>query len=252
MIELNCKVCGKAFKVVPIRKNAKCCSKKCAGILARGRINYWLIGKKSGEKKSNKKVKCQICNKTFEVLICRNPKYCSINCRNIALKKRDNHWSKGVIPWNKGLTKETNEKIKIMGEKISKKLKGRVSPMKNKHHNEKTKKKMTKSHKDKKRTEESKKKGSETRKRLYKEGKITPYWLNKHRTEESKKKESETLKQLYKEGKIKLNNKKGWHHTKEAIQKISEKQKIRWADNDYRKKITEAILKGLFKRPTSY
>jgi len=73
---------------------------------------------------------------------------------------------KGKSSWSKGLTKETDERVRKNGEAISKALKGKHhtegarrkmskaqkgenNPMFGKHHTEKTKKKMSKGHKGK-------------------------------------------------------------------------------------------------------
>lgn len=49
------------------------------------------------------------------------------------------------IAWNKGLTKETNEKLKIAGEKLKEKYKnGELTPsFKGRHHSDETKKKLS-------------------------------------------------------------------------------------------------------------
>lgn len=52
--------------------------------------------------------------------------------RKSALKtKNKGRFMKGLIPWNKNLTKETDERVKLYGEKVSKSLKGLMKKEKN-------------------------------------------------------------------------------------------------------------------------
>ena len=76
-------------------------------------------------------------------------------------KMKKNHWSrKGKSAWNKGLTKESDSRIKQAGQKLSKTLKdskarkgssnpmfGRPSGMKGKKHTQETKQQMSESQK---------------------------------------------------------------------------------------------------------
>jgi hypothetical protein len=78
----------------------------------------------------------------------------------------------GKKPWNIGLNKETNVRIKTQGEEHSKKMKGRKA-------SEETKLKMGLARKGKKHSEETKKILSEKKKG-------NKIWLNRSHTEESK------------------------------------------------------------------
>lgn len=90
----ECVVCGKEFKR-PKRHysdkawyNRKCCSIKCGGKIRQKRII----------------TKCLICKKPFETSSIRKNKYCSYKCYHTTLH--------GKEPWNKGLTKEMDKRIK--------------------------------------------------------------------------------------------------------------------------------------------
>lgn len=89
---------------------------------------------------------------------------------------------KGGIPWNKGLTKETDERIKKFSEFINKN-----HPMHGRHHTEASKIKMSIAKRGKKLSEETKRKMSLAKKR-------NPYWKGKHLSEETKRKMSEKRK----------------------------------------------------------
>ena len=78
----------------------------------------------------------------------------------------------GQKPWNKGLTKATDERLKKQGENHSKKMKGRTA-------SEETKLKMSIARKGKKHSLKTKKKLSEAKKG-------NKIWLGRKHTEESK------------------------------------------------------------------
>lgn len=83
---------------------------------------------------------------------------------------------KGQKAWNKGLTKETDARIKNYASALT----------------------------GKKRSEEIKRKFSEIKKRLFKENKLIPPMLGKHRSEESKNKQSKTMIEGYETHRIKV------------------------------------------------
>jgi len=70
-----------------------------------------------GRKNTQIEKKCLCCNKSFFVIFSRanTKKYCSKECSQ-----------KSYTSWNKGLTKETSEKLRKIGEKITKTAKGRI------------------------------------------------------------------------------------------------------------------------------
>ncbi len=96
----ECSVCGKMLNI-PENNPRKYCSSLCANRAPR-------------KLKRIKKV-CMKCGKEFEVLPRqRDRKYCSVQC-----------YHKCYHSWNKGLTKVTNNKLRIIGENISQTKKGR-------------------------------------------------------------------------------------------------------------------------------
>lgn len=67
-----------------------------------------------GRKKTGKFIFCERCNKKFYVAryrILEGVKYCSPDC-----------FHNNTIPWNKGLTKETDERLKEISEKTSQQM----------------------------------------------------------------------------------------------------------------------------------
>lgn len=136
-------------------------------------------------------------------------------------------FKKGSIPWNKGLTKHTNEKLREISKKISLTNTGFK-------HSEETKKKMS----------ESKKGKNNNFYGVHLYGKDNPNYGRKH-TKKSKKQMSETRKRLIKEGKIKIIHKfeKGqiaWNkHTQETKNKVIQL----WLNSDLSKLEIEKRLK---------
>lgn len=98
---------------------------------------------------------------------------------------------RGKPAWNRGLTKETDERVRESADKLSKTRKRMfadnqlVSPTQNKP-----------------RSDEAKRKMSETRKRLYASGELVHPWSGRKHSEESKRKMSETHKRMYAEGEV--------------------------------------------------
>ncbi len=99
------------------------------------------------------------------------------------VRKKISEANKGKTAWNKGLKgylakkkhynygKHWSSKIKL---KMSLSHKGKISPMKGKHHTEEAKRKNREAHFGKKHTEEQKVKNSKTHIRIIKEGKWHP------------------------------------------------------------------------------
>ncbi len=134
---------------------------------------------------------------------------------------------KGQIPWNKGLTKETDNRIKLASEKISTSCLGRTSSMKGKHHTQESNQKNREKHLNKKQSSETIKKRKITMNSKYPLGyKHTPEaiklikearkYQNPHTPEARLKM---ILAQLGKPSPM-----KGRHHTVEANQKNREKR----------------------------
>lgn len=147
---------------------------------------------------------------------------------------------KGKIPWNTGLTKETNESLK----NISEAMKGDNNPMKSPE----VRKKMSESNSGEKHWNYGKKLSDETKRKIGEEnkgenngnygktGEAHPMF-GKHHTEESKKKIGEANK----------GNKNffGKKHTEESKKKMSESHKGQIAWNKGLTKETSDILKKL-------
>ena len=163
---------------------------------------------------------------------------------------------KGIIPWNKGLTKETDERMKQISEALkgrtscnkgiprSKKTKRKIgeSQLGEKNHNygkhfsKETKKKMSKSHTGKKLSKEHRKSISKARKGVK--------FSKKH-----KKQISETRKRLFKEGKLKvigspfkkgnIPHNKGKKLSEKTRRKLSEAHKGKKLSKETRRKISE-------------
>lgn len=147
-------------------------------------------------------------------------------------KKLISEHHKGQIPWNKGKTGVYSPE---MLEKMSKALKGRISPMKGKHHSEETKKKLSEKlkgrispNKGKKMSEELRKKISESLK-----GRISPRKGVKL-SNEIKQKLSESHK-----GKPSWN--KGKKMSEEFREKLSETHKGKKQSDESKRKISEKM-----------
>ena len=134
--------------------------------------------------------------------------------------------SKGRKPWNKGLTKETDERVKrgsflssitiknlIANEKINPtknfgdyakpgKFIGNKNPFYGKKHSEKSKEKISENSGMK--NSESRIKLSNTLKLMFKEKKLFSSMLNKNHSNLTKEKISKSIKNLIKEGKLKF------------------------------------------------
>jgi len=171
---------------------------------------------------------------------------------------KENYRTGNMKSWSKGLTKETDKRVKKISEIVQEGYDlGRVSPFKGKKHTEEAKRKNSESHKGKKFSEETIKKrketirkkkelgfkfgrppgipvSEETRKRMSKSGKgriQTPEHKRKNSeankgriiSPESRKKTSETLKEGYRTGRI---NKSVC--SKEGRKQISIKQTESW------------------------
>lgn len=115
--------------------------------------------------------------------------------------------------WNDGLTKETNQILKLIGEKISKKLKGRIFSEQHKKHISNGLKKS-----DKKRGKNN-------------------HWYGTRGPMGGKKHTIETRLKMSQKQSGKNNAFYGKHHTKESNKKNSEKIKLKWKDPEYRAKI---------------
>jgi len=117
--EIICRFCKKTFLVLPSSPKVYC-SKKC-----------YYDSRSSGYYKT-KKI-CLQCGKEYKINSrIKTRKFCSRKCFH--------NWNKGrFIPWNKGLTKKDNEKLK----EISKRLKGKdVGFGKDYHHSKEAKEKI--------------------------------------------------------------------------------------------------------------
>ena len=62
---------------------------------------------------------CEVCKKSFKWYPSLRRKYCSYKCTYIA--------KKSIAPWNKGLTKETDERVKLRGLKHSQVMNRRIA-----------------------------------------------------------------------------------------------------------------------------
>lgn len=142
------------------------------------------------------KIKCEICNKEFEVWSClvNKRKHCSLGC----------YWQARKIKY-RGIThprygKHNSEKVRRI---ISETNKGRIPWNKGKHHTEEVKRKMSFSHKGKKLSEETKRKMSIIHKQRgdgkWMKGRIPAFILQGKHNHPSGKNHP-----LWKEGKIKF------------------------------------------------
>lgn len=120
MIKINCKNCGEEFSIYSSKKETKkFCSREC---YRNWKINNWKPkeGKKRSEKSKNKQS-----------------------------ETRKRLFKEGKLKiWCDGLTKEIDERVKIMADKkreIEKRLyvEGKIHPMLGRHHTEESKRKIT-------------------------------------------------------------------------------------------------------------
>ena len=142
-------------------------------------------------------------------------------------------FKKGIIPWNKGLTNETDERVKRISEK-----------------NSITRKRLYKEGKLKSYLPDYRLLPKESQ----------PHFGKRH-SEETKRKISESHKgkHLSPKTEFKKGNMSGYRYTskmsKEIRAKYKEEHKVQmrehWRNEEYRERTIKAQLKGLFKRPTS-
>jgi very-short-patch-repair endonuclease len=114
-MNINCKQCGKEFKIKPflenIIKRQKYCSRKCYGLSEKGKYFEKRI-----------KLNCKYCNKEFFVIKSRLniAKFCSKKCKHNFQKgkrcSKSTEFKKGNKSWSIGLTKETDERLKNCSE----------------------------------------------------------------------------------------------------------------------------------------
>ena len=124
---------------------------------------------------------------------------------------------KGKIPWNQGLTKETD--ARILSRKHSEETKEKISAgNKNKYVSEETRKKISESRKGKKLSKEARQNISEGHKGLI------PWNKGKKLSKETKMKMSEAQKG-------EKNHFYGKHHSEKAIRKMSEAKKEYYRKN---------------------
>lgn len=155
-----CEECGEIFTDYVSNKR-KYCSKICK------KLN------------KNEEVFCLECHDKFIAYKSLNKKFCSKVCRYSFSHKHHIPWNKGKkgvmpVPWNKGkggykIHSEEHKKA------LSKKFKGRVSPMKGRKHSDETKKEMSRARKGMKWSKESKERFSEQQK-----GKNNPMYGKTH------------------------------------------------------------------------
>jgi hypothetical protein len=181
----------------------------------------------------------------------------------------------GITSWNKGLTKETDERVKKYSESNIGKhdWKGKKHPMYGKHHSEVSKNKMREHNWSKlgykapflgkHHTEKTILKISETKIRLCREGKIIPSMLGKHHNDKTKEKISSVLSELYKtpKGKMAIENMRNLKKGKRCSVKTEFKkghtatsgsfQKGHKFSDDIEELRIKNVVIGVMKRPTS-
>ena len=136
-------------------------------------------------------------------------------------KKRLSEAMKGKIPWNKGLTKETDERVRKYAEKISEGIKGKNHPMYGKHLSEETKNKISKSEKGKIVSDKTRKRMSKSRLK---------------RREELGYLNSPEAKINMSESRLKRKQELGYLNSPEARIKQGKTMKLKWEDIEYKNK----------------
>lgn len=97
MIDLICEYCGKTYRVPPSRATSRFCSTTCHDDSRRYPAKF-----------------CKVCGKQISY---KNGKYCSRACMSVGEKGRARPDMIGYVPWNKGLTKETDPKTAEISSK---------------------------------------------------------------------------------------------------------------------------------------
>ncbi len=286
-----CLLCNKVFDSGSQTKR-KYCSPRCYHRSLRGKPT-WLKGltKETDERvaKISKaltcekiQVKCKNCETKFEVQPHRaNAKYCSKQCF-YTVRKRSTPWNKGltkdtderisrgkqVIPlsgrkaWNKGLTKDTDERIKKIsesekGRKLSDKTRQKISEALNGR--KAWNKGLTKEDPRIKKLGEN---VSKTMKKLYTSGKLIPRnkgrgWIELFCKNCGKK---FVVRKFY----VRRAEKNGWKKmfcswkcykegysiTEKHRKKMIESLKLKWENPEFREKMLIALSKGCLRRPT--
>ena len=94
---------------------------------------------------------CRFCNKQCKNLnsLKNHEVRCKQNENRLTISNHLTKWcKKNNYSWNRGLTKETDERVKRNAENISESLKGEKNPFYGKHHSKKTKRLLSKKMKE--------------------------------------------------------------------------------------------------------
>ena len=126
--KLKCEKCGREIGTNNYKKHFELCN---------GEINTYHVSEFLNE---NNEYECPVCHEIFS-------KYGIKNHIEIAHNGRPGPLT-GHSPWNKGLTKELDERIKTNGETISKILKGRINGPLSEKHKENVSNGMKKAHEE--------------------------------------------------------------------------------------------------------
>lgn len=113
---LKCDWCQEDFEKHPgdLGKHNNFCSIPCGEAFKRGNSKMFIT-------KS-----CKRCQKEYETLYRRQTEYCSVECSSLYQPSKEHVGygkegpTKGMKPWTFGLTKETDERIADLGNKVSK------------------------------------------------------------------------------------------------------------------------------------
>lgn len=219
---------GKKFSIIKVAKELNCPRGTIKWLLQKYEIptrnmkeaqrlnKYWL--NRNHTKTTIKKMKKSA--KVRQDKLWQDPEYRKNQLKNFI-------WQKGHIPWNKGLTKETSEKVRQYGIKGSNTNKGKPGSFLGKHHTDESNRKNALSHKGKICSDETKRKMSlahkgkikseEHRRRLSLslKGNIIP--------EKVRRKISATVKKIESDPQIR--------------KQMSERGKKLWRDTEYVKKM---------------